>query len=292
MTDVVVIGGGPAGLSAALVLARGCLSVCLVDAGTPRNASALTMHGMVGHDGRSPAEFRARAREELAGYGVTFEERRAVSLERRGAGVSVGFDRGAPIPAPQVLLTGGVVDLLPKLPGLKEVWGRSAFSCPHCHGYEHRGRRWGLLALQKSIARMAPLYRPWTSSLTLLLNGRTDVPEETLSMLSQRGIAVEPRAITELHREGDALRAVRFGDGELALDAVLLHPPQRQSDLVLFSGLTLDADGYVKVDAQHQTSMPGVYAAGDLTGASARALTAANDGAEAGVAILESIALR
>jgi thioredoxin reductase len=171
---------------------------------------------------------------------------------------------------------------------MKDAWGKSAFSCPHCHGYEHKGQRWGLLALQKSMASMAPLYLRWTPSLTLLLNGRTDLSPETLAMLERRSIAVEPRALTGLRVEEGSLKAATFGDGELALDAILLHPHQRQTDLVLFAGLTLDAEGYVKVDEQHQTSMAGVYAAGDLTGGSARAITAASMGADAAVAIIES----
>ena len=288
MDEVVVIGGGPAGLSAALVLARGCLPVRLVDAGPRRNASASAMHGIVGHDGVAPDDFQTSARAQLARYGVVSDARRAVSLERRGSSLLVGLEGGAPLPASRVLVATGLVDLLPKLPGMKDAWGKSAFSCPHCHGYEHKGQRWGLLALQKSMASMAPLYLRWTPSLTLLLNGRTDLSPETLAMLERRSIAVEPRALTGLRVEEGSLKAATFGDGELALDAILLHPHQRQTDLVLFAGLTLDAEGYVKVDEQHQTSMAGVYAAGDLTGGSARAITAASMGADAAVAIIES----
>lgn len=288
MTDVIVIGGGPAGLSAALVLARGCISVRVLDAGPARNASTSAMHGFIGHDGVSPAAFREGAHRELAGYGVEIDPRRAISLEKRGDGLVVGLDDGQSLRAPKVLLTVGLVDRLPALPGLKEAWGKTAFSCPHCHGYEMRGKRWGLLAIQKSMARMAPTFSRWTSSLTLLANGRTDLEAETLAMLEQRGVALEPRALTGLRVEGGVIQAALFADGELPMDALLVHPPQRQTDLVLFAGLTLDPQGFVKIGDQHQTSMAGVLAAGDLTGASARALEAANDAMYAAIDILES----
>ncbi len=288
MTDVVVIGGGPAGLSAALVLARGCMSVRLLDAGTPRNASSAAMHGFIGHDGVSPEAFRQNAHRELQRYGVEIDARRAVSLDKGGDGLRVTLDDGASIKAPRVLLAMGLVDRLPALPGLKEAWGKTAFSCPHCHGYELRGRRWGLLAIQKSMARMAPTFARWTPSLTLLANGRTDLESETLTMLEQRGVALEPRALTGLRVEDGVVRAALFSDGELPLDALLLHPPQRQTDLVLYAGLTLDPQGSVKIDDRHQTSMAGVYATGDLTGASARALEAANDAVYAAIDLLES----
>lgn len=287
MSDVIVIGGGPAGLSGALVLARGCMKVRVLDAGVPRNASSVAMHGFIGHDGASPSAFREAAHRELSGYDVTIDPRRAVSLERRGNGLKVGLEDGTNLEAPMVLVTVGLIDRLPALPGLKEAWGKTAFSCPHCHGYELRNERWGLLALQKSMARMAPTFARWTTSLTLLANGRTDLEPETLTMLEKRAVVLEPRKVTGLRVEGSAIRAALFEDGELPLDALLVHPPQRQSDLVLFSGLTLDPEGFVKIDDRHLTSMAGVYAAGDCTGSSARALEAANDAAYAAVAMLE-----
>jgi thioredoxin reductase len=287
VSDVVVIGGGPAGLSAALVLARGCMSVRLLDAGPARNESTVAMHGFIGHDGESPSAFRERGHRELRGYGVEIERRRAVSLEKRGDGLVIGLDDGQSLRAPKVLVTVGLIDRLPALPGLKEAWGKTAFSCPHCHGYELKGQHWGLLALQKSMARLAPTLTRWTTSLTLLANGRTDLEAETLAMLEKRSVQVEPRKLTGLRVEGSTIRAALFEDGEVPLDALLLHPPQRQSDLVLFAGLTLDAEGFVKIDDRHLTSMAGVYAAGDCTGSSARALEAANDAAYAAVAMLE-----
>lgn len=291
-SDVLVVGGGPAGLSAALVLGRAGLSVRVLDGGTPRNAATAAMHGMIGFEGVSPAAFRERAWAELTPFGVASERGRASSLERRGNELLVTLDDGRTLSARRVLLAVGLVDQLPKLPGMKECWGKSAFSCPHCHGHEHRGRRWGLLAIQRSMVGMAPGYRPWTSALTLLLDGRTDVEEARLGQLAARGIAHEPRKITALEHEGGQLRGVRLSDGALfELDALLLHPPQRQTDLVLFAGLKLDDEGAVKIDESLTTSMPGVYAAGDLTGGSARAIAAAAQGAEAAVAILESGAL-
>lgn len=291
MTEsAVVIGGGAAGLSAALVLARACLSVRVLDGGTPRNAISPAMHGMIGHDGITPAQFRERAREDLERYGVVFDGRRAASIERRGAELSIGLEDGTSLTTPRALLATGLLDRLPALPGLREVWGRSAFFCPHCHGWEHRGERWGVLAIQKSVARMTPSYLRWTPSITLLLNGRTDVPAETLAMLAQRAITIAPDAVASLRTEGDALRAAVFADGtELRLDALLLHPPQRQCDLVLFSGVKLDDEGMVKIDEHHRSSLSGLWAAGDCTGKSSRALAAAAHGAEAAASMIDAL---
>lgn len=289
---VLVVGGGPAGLSAALVLARAGLKVTVVDGGVPRNAATSAMHGMIGHEGVSPAAFRERAWTELSPLGVSLERARAAGLERRGIEVAVSLDDGRTLTAERVLLTVGLVDQLPKLPGMKECWGKSAFACPHCHGHEHRGQRWGLLAIQRTMVGMAPTYRPWTKALTLLLDNRTDIDAARLAQLEAKGIASEPRKLAALEHEAGQLRALRFVDGStLALDAMLLHPPQRHTDLVLFAGLKLDEEGSVKIDDAFTTSMPGVHAAGDLCGTPGRAIAAAAHGADAAVAIIERLAL-
>jgi len=286
MDDVLVVGGGPAGLSAALVLARGGRRVRVVDGGAPRNAASPAIHGMIGFENVSPATFRERAWAELSPLGVTLEQARAVGLERRGE-LHVGLEDGRTLSAARVLLTVGLVDRLPKLPGLKDCWGRTAFSCPHCHGHEHRGQRWGLLAIQRGMVGLAPSFMNWTRSLTLLLDGRSDIDEARLAHLSARGIGHEPRALTALEHDGGRLLGARLADGSLlALDALLLHPPQRQTDLALFAGLALDDEGFVKIDEAFSTSMPGVHAAGDLAGTPGRAIAAAAHGAEAAVALL------
>jgi thioredoxin reductase (NADPH) len=134
---------------------------------------------------------------------------------------------------------------------------------------------------------LAPSFTNWTRSLTLLLDGRSDVEEARLAQLAARGIGHDPRTIRALEHDGGRLLGARLGDGTLLeLDALLLHPPQRQTDLVLFAGLALDDEGFVKIDEAFATSMPGVHAAGDLAGTSGRAIAAAAHGAEAAVAIL------
>lgn len=293
MLDVIVIGAGPAGLSAALALGRARKRVLVLDAGAPRNAPSAAMHGFLGHDGTPPAEFRRHAREELAAYAeVEVREARAVSVERAGARVRVGLEGGETIEARRALLATGVVDVLPKIPGLREAWGRSAFSCPYCHGYERRDRVWGVLAIQKAIAQMAPLCRAWTADVVLFANGRTDLPPAVLRSLERAGVRVEPRPITALVGEAGELEAVELEGGtRVACGAMLLHPAVRQSDLVLFAGLVLDAEGYVKVDGDHQTSMRGVHAAGDCVGRPAKVVAAAADGAQVGAQIAEVLTL-
>jgi thioredoxin reductase len=295
--DVVVVGGGPAGLSAALVLGRARKRTLLLDSGTPRNASSHGVHGYLGLDGLPPAELRRRAREELSRYpSVEVRETAAASIERAERGLlRAALGDGGSVVARRVLVATGVVDVMPKLAGVREAWGKGAFGCPYCHGWEHRDRRWGVLAMRKSALKAVPVCRGWTRDVMLFLDGRTDVAEDALASLRAQGIAIEPRPIASLVVEDGALAAVEVRDAEtsekVACDAFLLHPAQRQSDLVLFSGLALDDDGYVRVDDDHQTSMRGVHAAGDVRGGRPQVIVAAADGAEAAIQIAELLTI-
>jgi thioredoxin reductase len=284
--DVAIVGGGPAGLSAATVLGRARKTVVVVDGGTARNASAPEIHGLLGHDGIAPAELRRIAWHDLARYpSVTRLDAIAVALERDGARLAVSLSSGAsPLLARRVLLAPGVVDSLPKIPGLREAWGRSAFSCPYCHGWELRDRRWGVLALQKSIVKLLPLLATWTDDVLLFLHGRTDIDPSALA-----GRRVEPRVIGSIIADDGAIRAVELEDGErIDCGALLLHPGGRQTDLVLFAGLTLDDEGLIRIDDDHQTSMRGVHACGDCaSGARPHAIFAAADGTRAAMSLVE-----
>ena len=291
--DVVIAGAGPAGLSAALYLARAEKSVLLVDHGTPRNAAARHAHGFLTREGVPPAELRAAARADLVAFPhVSFGDDRVASIERMGAELRVTLASGGHVHARRVLIATGLVDRLPAIPGLKECWGQSAFSCPYCHGHEHARGAWGVLAIQRAVVKNLALFGTWTRDLVLFANGRTDLGDEVLTDLARRHIRVEPRKIAALIHEGGVLSAIELEDGErVARTALVLHPPQRQTDLVLFAGLALDEEGLVKIDDAHESSMRGVFVAGDAADGHPQAIIAAAGGAQAAMGIIESLAV-
>lgn len=298
--DVVIIGGGPAGLEAALLLARACLIVRVLDAGRDepsvrRNEKALVAHGAIGFDGVPPAELRARARDELYHHGVTVEPRRALALERDGEALVVRLDDGTSRRARRVLLATGLRDLLPELPGLAETWGSTVFSCPYCHGFElasrpGRPRRWGLLAKEIAALKMAPLYTRWSPTVTVFTDGLT-APRELREAHEAGGLRYEARVVRSLAHDGENLRAIVLEDGtEVATDALVLRPPRELGPLVDALALARDEHGLLAVDARGQTSMKGVHACGDLTTTPHQIVFAMADGAHAAMAITSSIA--
>jgi thioredoxin reductase len=277
--DIIILGGGPAGLSAALVLGRARKRVLLCDDGPPRNAPAAHMQGFVTRDGVSPAEFRRLARAEQAAYPtVQHREQRARGVEARGPGsFAVTLADGAVVTARRVLLCVGVIDELPALPGLAGLWGKSVHLCPYCHGWELQDRRTGYLCTSPKYLEWAVLLRGWSREVTLFTGGLAVEPE-LRARLERAGVAIEARSPRRLIGD-DALTAVELDDGtRLAMEGLYMHPPQRQTDLVRDLGLALDELGYVKIDEHRQTSVPGIYAAGDLTTPMQGALLAAAAG--------------
>lgn len=301
--DVVVVGGGPAGLEAALLLARACLSVRVLDAGRDdpdarRNAATHLAHGTIGLDGITPTELRRRAIADLARHGVTVDDAEVRGIARDGEHLRVEPTEGAPILARRVLLATGIEDVLPDdLPGLRETWGATTFSCPYCHGFElahttATPRRWGLLAHEVAALKMAPLYTRWSPNLVILTDGG-EPPPELRAAHEKAGLPYELRPIVALEHEGDALRAVVFEDGErLPLDALVYRPPRRPAPLVTALGLALDEHGLVAVDHRNETSMKGVHACGDATTAPHQIVFAMSDGARAAMAIASLMAFQ
>jgi thioredoxin reductase len=300
-TDVVVVGGGPAGLEAGLLLARACLSVRVLDAGRDdpaarRNAATHLAHGTIGLDGIPPSELRRRAIADLARYGVTVEHGEVRAIVRDGARLRVERVEGAPIHARRVLLATGIEDVLPDdLPGLRETWGATTFSCPYCHGFELASaegapRRWGLLAHEVAALKMAPLYTRWSRALVILTDGG-EPPPELRAAHEKAGLPYDLRPIVALEHEGDALRAVVFEDGEsLPLDALIYRPPRRPAPLVTALGLALDEHGLIAVDHRTETSLKGVHACGDATTTPHQIVFAMSDGGRAAMAIASSLA--
>lgn len=264
--DIVILGGGPAGLNAALMLGRARKRVLLCDAGPPRNAAAAHMHGFVTRDGVAPAEFRRHARAELAAYpNVRFLDQRAVRIDPRGpADFAVTFADTTTLSARRILLCLGMIDDLPPLPGLAALWGKSVHLCPYCHGWELQDRPTGALCTSAAYLEWPLLLRGWTRDLTLFTGGALTIPTETRARLTQAGINIEERPISRLHGD-DTMTSIELHDGtHLPLECLYMKPPQRQQPIVTDLGLALDDHGFIKVDEMRQTSIPGIHAAGDL----------------------------
>lgn len=277
--DIAIVGGGPAGLSAALLLGRACKRVVLFDAGPPRNAAAAEIHGFVTRDGTPPAEFRRIGREQLQPYDVEIRDARVEAIERAGASFHVRTAAGA-VEARRVVLCTGMIDELPALPGYRELWGKSIFQCPYCHGWEIRGRAFGYIASAPEWLSWAPFLTGWSDDVVVFISGQFAIPAQVADDLARARIRIEERPVVSLRARDGQLAAVELAGGaEVAREFLFVRPPQRQTPLVASLGLALDAQGFVQVDQQGQTSVPGIYAAGDSTTMFQGALVAAAAGA-------------
>lgn len=280
--DVVIAGGGPAGLSAALALGRARKRVLLCDAGPRRNATAVHVQNFVTRDGVPPDEFRRIAREQLTAYpNVEICSHRVESIAGERDAFAVRLSQGAAT-ARRILLCTGLVDELPPVPGVRELWGTAIFQCPYCHGWEVRDQRFAYLAADAEAASFALLLRGWTADVMLLTNAQFVIPSEVASQLRAGGIVVDERRIDRLVPEGSRLDRVVFSDGGvLRRDALFVQPRQQQVELVRSLVLALDPQGLVKISDSYETSMTGVYAGGDLTTKRQTAILAAAAGMQA-----------
>ena len=246
--DVLIIGGGPAGLSAALALGRARRRVLVIDGAPRRNAAATHVYNFLTRDGTPPAELRAIARAQLAAY-PTVEVRDVAVTAIAGAlgGFRATLADGGAVDARRVLLATGMIDQPLPLPGFRELWGHAIVQCPYCHGYEARDRRWGYLVLPATAAHLVPFAlqtRAWTADVAVFTGGAVDVPAAAAAALAGAGIALYTAPITRLVARGDALAGVELADGTtIARDILFAHPPQRQVELVRALGVALDDDG-------------------------------------------------
>jgi thioredoxin reductase len=281
MHDVLIVGGGPGGLAAALALGRARKRVLLCDSGPRRNAAAAHLHNFVTRDRTPPEEFRRIGREQLAAYpNVEIRDLRIDSVAgTRGA--FVARSASAEIRARRILLCTGLIDEPLPIEGFRELWGRAIFQCPYCHGWEVQDRRWGILFGPANAGHLEPfalMLRGWTRDLVVFQSEPFDVPEETRAKLQQAGVRIETAPVRRLVARGGALEAVELSTGaRVGCDVLFAHPPQRQVDLVRSLDLALDDHGFVRVEPMKgETSIPGIFAAGDLTTRGQSAIFAAS----------------
>lgn len=296
--DVVVIGGGPAGLQAALTLGRMHRRVLLLDSGEYRNAPAEHMHNFVTRDGTPPAEFRAAARAELAAYAtVTVREAAATAVVQDGDGFRVelgawpGADAegGEPLATRAVVLATGMRDTLPAIPGLEQLFGTVAAVCPYCHGHELSGKHVAVLGSGPHVTRVAFLLERIASRLTVLSDGQ-ELEPGVRAQLDGAGVAVRPEPVKGLCRSATGA-TVSFTDGpEAEVGGVFVSAEFAQrAPFAEQLGLKLLESGAVEVDAMGRTSLPGVFAAGDMAHTSATPMPLASVLAAASSGLLAAV---
>ena len=282
--DVVVAGGGAAGLSAALVLGRARRRVAVIDAGAPRNAPATHMHGFLSRDGMPPADLLAEGRDEVTGYGVELVNDQVLGIE---PGFVVRVAGGRTVTARRILMATGVGDELPDVPGVRQRWGKDLLHCPYCHGWEVRDQPLGVLGALPGSAQHALLVRQWSDDVVFFVHTYDLMPAEQ-RQLEARRIRVVSGEVARLVVEDDRLTGVELTDGRLvARTAVFVRPGNLPHDDGLLAGLGCERNeaGFPLVDGTGLTSVPGVWAAGNVADPRAQVITSAGAGSAAAIAI-------
>ena len=282
--DVVIVGGGAAGLSAALVLGRARRRVAVIDAGSPRNAPAAHMQGYLSRDGMPPAELLAAGRAEVVGYGV---ELISDTVARIDPGFTIHLGSGRVLTARRILVATGIGDQIPDVPGIRERWGNDLLHCPYCHGWEVRDQPLGVLGSNPGSVLHAQLVRQWSDDIVYFAHTQEPTPSEAAE-LDARGIRVVHGEVARLVVEDDHLTGVELVDGTVvARAAVFVRPINMPSTDSLLAALGCDHDdnGFAVVDRTGRTSVPGVWGAGNAVDPRAQVITAAGEGSAAAIAI-------
>lgn len=295
--DCVIVGGGAAGLSAALVLGRARRTTLVVDAGQQSNKAAHGIGGLLGSDGRAPAQLYETGRNELAAYpSVQVRDGMVVDIERTDHLFSVELSDGERVRSRRIVLATGMEYRPIELPGLEPLWGGSVFHCPFCHGWEVRDKPLAVCADGDRGVHMALLLRGWSDDVVLLTNGPTELTGEQRELLSAAGVPVDQRTVASLNAEDGQLSAVVFADGQRLsrgglLVSTTLHQrsPLAQRLGVEFTPPSPVAAEAIKVDMLARTSVAGVFAAGDVSAQMPQVAAAVAGGALAGGAVMQSL---
>jgi thioredoxin reductase len=287
--EVAVIGGGAAGLSAALVLTRARRHVVVIDAGRPRNAPAAHLQGFLSRDGMAPADLLAAGRAEVTSYGGRIVEDTVTSIRSRGGDHAPQFEIATPagehLTARRVLVTTGLRDELPDVDGVRERWGRDLLHCPYCHGYEVRDRPLGVLGGNPESVAHALQIRQWSDDVVLFADGVALTGEQRERLVAS-AIGIVDQPVTRLVIEDDRLTGVEVADGRIVRRAAVFVRPRfvAHDTLLTDLGCAVHDHGWVVVDPTGRTSIPGVWAAGNAVNPRAQIITAAGEGSAAAIA--------
>ena len=282
--DVVVVGGGAAGLSAALVLGRARRRVAVIDAGAPRNAAVAHMQGFLSRDGMPPADLLAKGRAEVTGYGVELISDQVLGIDPEFV---VRLAGARSVTARRILMATGVGDELPDIPGVRQRWGKDLLHCPYCHGWEVRDQPLGVLGGPPDSVQHALLVRQWSDDV-IFFAGTHDLTSGDERHLQSRGIPVVSGEVIRLVVEDDQLTGVEFADGRVVSRAAVFIRPgniPHSDGLLTHLGCELNEAGFPLVDGTGLTSVPGVWAAGNVADPRAQVITSAGAGSAAAIAI-------
>jgi thioredoxin reductase len=287
MYDVIIVGAGPAGLSAALMLGRSRRRVLLCDTGRPRNAASRAMHGFLSRDGIPPAEFLRTAREQMRQYeSVECRDVEVVHAECREGRFHVTLADGVRLATRKLLIATGVVDNLPSIPGFKELYGRSVFHCPYCDGWEVRDQPLAVYGRGARGLGLSLELTGWSRDVVLCTDGPSELEPADIARLTRNGIALRDERVVRLEGS-DGLEQVVFERGDpLARRALFFTTGQtQQSELARTLGCEINEKGTVRTGKYEATHLPGLFVAGDASRAVQWVVVAAAEGAEAAFAI-------
>jgi thioredoxin reductase len=285
--DVVVIGGGAAGLSAALVLSRARRSVVVIDAGDPRNARAAHMHGYLSRDGLPPRDLLTAGRAEATAYGAEFITGLVAAVSGTiGNEFAVLLENGQQLTARRVVVATGLRDEVPDVAGLWARWGRDVLHCPYCHGYEVRDQPLCVLGGSPDSVAHALLIAQWSSDIVYFAH-TTQLSEAQREQFGARGIGVVEGLVARVVIENDELYGLELADGRVVERSAVFVRPRfvPNAELLIALGCVLDADGWVTADHTGATSVPGVRVAGNVANARAQVITAAGEGSTVAIAV-------
>jgi thioredoxin reductase len=285
--DAVIVGGGAAGLSAALVLSRARRKVLVIDSEAPRNGPAAHMHGFLSRDGMPPGDLLAVGRDEVRGYGGQIVSGSVTDLSLDGtAKVRVLLADGGRFVARRLLVATGLRDELPEIPGLHDRWARDVLHCPYCHGYEVRDLPLGVIGGSPNAVGYAQIVRQWSHDVVLFTRG-AELTAGQRSELEARAVGVVDGPVARVLVEDDRLSGVEMADGRIVAREAVFVPPRfvPNDDLLVRLGCAADADGWPVRDASGRTSVRGVWVGGNVANPRAQVITAAGEGSAAAIAI-------
>lgn len=285
--DAIIVGGGPAGLSAALTLGRSRRRVLVASAGSTRNATARHAHNIFTRDGTAPADLVKIGRDQLKPYDVSVKDGWATDAFQIDRGFQIAFEDGVSYTSRAVVLATGVKDILPDKPGFRELWGKDIFHCPYCHGWEMAGRPLGIYsksAAPEKTMHLCQLIRGWSDDVILFTDGPSGLDANDLELLEINGIQVLEDQVERLNARDDELESIVLDSGKhIARGGLLISPDQElASDLPHRLGCPLTNDGRVQSGIAGRTEIPGVFVAGDMGPGMQSVASAAASGALAG----------
>lgn len=290
--DVIIIGGSFAGMAAAMALGRALRNVLIIDSGNPANKQTPHSHNFLTNDGKTPSAITHAARKELQTYTtIRFLNALALTTNIVRDGFDVSVNTGETFTAKKIILASGIKDIMPAIPGFADCWGISVLHCPYCHGYEVRNKKTGILANGELAYELASLINNWTNDLTVFTNGKSTLSEQQQTKLVSHKINVIETAIQYLEHVNGYIKNIHFNDGKQhSLDALYARLPFEQHSTIAASlGCAFTPEGYIAIDASHQTTIHGVYACGDNVSRMRTVANAVSMGTTTGIMINKAI---